>query len=277
MHKKILLWAFALLISVLYLPMEVGAKVQSFEAAPYQALFYWYAYRLEIDAFGGDEASKENLSIARGCNPSGVCNFDDFLRHISGWTSGGHRQWSQSTTVGDNINPDVSITAEELRTRGYNGVIDPGNLVEGLKLGDRYERILEALETRVQVARAHGVGEASIPLQNLRESLKGIIKARGIDNDAGDSKRLKQWIATRKDFKVITKTVEREENGKRVSVEEIDSEKTIQANPGKNDIIRQQSDIFSKNESKQHGRHGKVLGFLKEMQTRLEGPIGCSL
>lgn len=244
---------------------------------PYQALFYWYAYRLEIDAFGGDEASNENLSIARGCNPSGVCNFDDFLRYISGLNSQGIRHWSQSTTVGDNINPDVSITAEELRTLGYNGVIDPGNLVKGLKLGDQFEDILKAVEARVQAARAHGVGEASIPLQNLRESLKGIIEAREIDH-AGDgySKRLKKWIALQK-FKVITKTVEREVNGKKVSIEEIDSEKTLKANPGKNDLIKKKSDIFCKNDSKQHFRHGQVLQFIKGMQTRLENPVVCSL
>ena len=75
----------------------------------------WYAYRMDIVAFGAG-----SIIIAPGCigsAPDRSCHFDEFLRFIQR-TGGTTMPWTGFTTVGKNLNPDVLTTAKELATSG---------------------------------------------------------------------------------------------------------------------------------------------------------------
>lgn len=85
-------------------------------AGPFQTMWLWYAYRID--------GMSDNPEMALGCSDSTPgnrrCHFDEFLRYTESVKidKGNPVPWTGSTRVGDNADPDVERTADELDKMG---------------------------------------------------------------------------------------------------------------------------------------------------------------
>ena len=70
----------------------------------------WYAYRMNVKAFGAGNTLIANKCL--GSLPDKSCTFDELVRYIS-------HDPLQTTSVGTNLKPDVVATAHELKNQGY--------------------------------------------------------------------------------------------------------------------------------------------------------------
>ena len=135
--------------------------------------------------------------IAVGCvgtGPGNSCLFDEFLRYIQ-MTSKKTPLWTGSTTVGDDLTPDVVSTANELATRGvaktstrYTNTYKTSKLCETLK--DKptvtYSELLGAIVNSIQKCRAKVATMSGIDidreLSGARRALTITHQARLADN-----------------------------------------------------------------------------------------------
>lgn len=81
-------------------------------------MLIWYAYRMDVISFGASKTIMAPYCI--GSAPDRSCLFDEFLRYIQRVGKGTHL-WTGSTSVGNNLKPDVLGTAQELDNGGTQG------------------------------------------------------------------------------------------------------------------------------------------------------------
>lgn len=273
MRIKPLFVVLAFLAFLASLPTGILAKQQSIRASPYQAVFFWYAYRLEIEAFG-----LEKSQIGRGCSSrmtSGGCNFDSFLRWID---KGGRATWRGSTDIGDNFDPDVSHAVKQLAQSNYQSVLDTRKLLDSLPVVCKFTVVLDQLLERIQAARLQmkTTGkEESIPLERLRESIGGLIEARRQDQGPGPRAFVLDW-ARKQTFnaKMKEKVVKGVESHDQI----IDMDGTIQSNdPRIRAVIHEKFKALVK-DMREHRfeAHGTLIERPQQVQSTLLDPLPCS-
>ncbi|RAH78796.1 hypothetical protein BO86DRAFT_458265 [Aspergillus japonicus CBS 114.51] len=175
-------------LSILLLATCAWANVL---AGPYQTMLFWYAYRIDVMTFGA--GSTEISSECVGTASDKSCLFDEFVRYIQ---RDGKNAWTGSTTVGDDLEPDVLNTADELAADGYKGNYDiaklfPGQFTTGQVTNFRgmFEPVIDVIQAcRKEVA----TGSASInekafdsALDHARRAMVSTHEARIADNAAG--------------------------------------------------------------------------------------------
>ncbi|RYP70496.1 hypothetical protein DL771_005433 [Monosporascus sp. 5C6A] len=94
----------------------------SIRAAPYQIMFLWNAYQIEIETYGAG-----NTWTAQECNPTRACTFDEFIKHIEMARNTAGFQGTTGVAANARELPTVQ-TAEQLKTIGYSSTLDPSKL-----------------------------------------------------------------------------------------------------------------------------------------------------
>lgn len=113
-------------IPVVYLASKTIASAYS---SPYERVWLWYAYRLEIAA-----NLQSTTRIAPDCpgkGPGGKCYFKEFIDYIG---DNGNYVYPEILDDPKEMNPDVRNTADRLSTAGWTGSIKPSWVMP--ELGD---------------------------------------------------------------------------------------------------------------------------------------------
>lgn len=146
-------------------------------------MLLWYAYRLNIKAYGAD-----HTLLAPGCYD---CYFDDFLKFIQR-TGKGSTPWAGKTTVGNNLTPDVVTTAKELATSGskddgtrYANAFESHQLFPGkYNMGEtaKFHVIFGDIVDNIQECRKH-VNDVGIDdeIKAIRQAMTFMHQARQAD------------------------------------------------------------------------------------------------
>lgn len=169
-------------------------------SGPYQALVFWYTYRVQVEQYGDDDADK--ISIASECQgsaPGKRCNFDEFLK----WIKGEQNTMTYKTNLKDkwNVNFDNAVK-EVIRVQygdGYNGErLLPeiygkgGNLY---KRGATYNNVIQEVTDQIKKVKAENKLDKDTPgFVNIRTATNGIIKARTIDMESYLIKEMKRTL-----------------------------------------------------------------------------------
>ncbi|KAI9371713.1 hypothetical protein BJX61DRAFT_543404 [Aspergillus egyptiacus] len=169
-------------------------------AGRYQLVYMWYAYRMDIQAFGiRDEMIAPNCF---GSVPDGSCYFDEFVDYIQ--RDGKHLDPGQSTSVGKYFWPDAVDAANQVSqlTVGGNEFIpnsDPKKLfLEGTftVVNPTNSDILELFTDRIQAARAKlGDAELADGLAESRTAMTGAHQARLHENVDGMIEVVNDYLA----------------------------------------------------------------------------------
>ncbi|PWY65641.1 hypothetical protein BO94DRAFT_338998 [Aspergillus sclerotioniger CBS 115572] len=172
-----------------------------------QSLLYWYAYRIDIMA--NDPATRVIAVGCDGTGPGNTCYFDEFLRYIQK-TGKKTKAWTGSTTVGEDLTPNVLATAEELATGGvaktpsrYSNTADVTKLCKALKNKGpvNYDTLMTTVVDSIQSSRAKVASSTEVnidtELNGAREALTITHKARVADNAAAIIKGANQILKGR--------------------------------------------------------------------------------
>ncbi|KAI8277521.1 hypothetical protein K4K60_006926 [Colletotrichum sp. SAR11_57] len=155
-------------------------------AAPFEALYFYYAYRMEYDAVAADSTlTIDDMWLAPYCNPGDgsrrACNFNEFVHSVyddlDGYTGA--------------IDPDaytrdtpLATIAEDLHNAGFQRVhLDPTSLVKDLTAYNTlYYKVIKKVTDSVQWSRSKG---ATADLDRAREAISGVYGERKADNMVG--------------------------------------------------------------------------------------------
>ncbi|KAI8307652.1 hypothetical protein K4K61_003405 [Colletotrichum sp. SAR11_59] len=152
-------------------------------AAPFEALYFYYAYRMEYDAVAADSTlTIDDMWLAPYCNPGDgsrrACNFNEFVHSVyddlDGYTGA--------------IDPDaytrdtpLATIAEDLHNAGFQRVhLDPTSLVKDLTVYNTlYYKVIKKVTDSVQWSRSKG---STADLDRAREAISGVYGERKADN-----------------------------------------------------------------------------------------------
>lgn len=161
-------------------------KIPSVDRNP-QALMFWYAYRMNVDAFGA-----QHTVLAAGCKGTvgdGSCYFDEFLKYIS-------PKWTGSTTTGTDLKPAIGKTATELGAGQYDGVTPQRSLFpnDPQMTGNpvKFKVIMTALGDNIKQCRLKLGNNADFV--ECRKSMVLVQTARKIDQASGLIRDLNDFI-----------------------------------------------------------------------------------
>ncbi|OJJ06596.1 hypothetical protein ASPVEDRAFT_875720 [Aspergillus versicolor CBS 583.65] len=157
-------------------------------AGPYQSLYIWYAYRMEIEAFGA--GSNQIASGLKGSAPDGTCYFDELMDGLQ--RAGQGLAPGQHTSVGKELAPDVAKTAKEIRglkspdpkggTKAFVCNIDSDKLFkpgQSTKPMNSLQDLLDNVTDRIDAAR-NKVGDEALgdALKNAQMAISGVQEQR---------------------------------------------------------------------------------------------------
>jgi len=167
----------------------VTSVVASIPAGPYQFVFLYYAYRIEVEAFGAQGTYIAPFCV--GSLPKGDCNFDDFLKHVQPADT---PKWNGATGVTD-ILPDVEVAAQKLRALGTETYaftkIDFNNITRPPKPGG-LAAVLDIAMARVEQA----LPKIKVPgklLSGLQTAMGQVWTKRMVENYANEKKEVRKW------------------------------------------------------------------------------------
>lgn len=274
-----------------------------------QTMLLWYAYRLDIIAFGVDD-----IFLGRNCfgsAPDRSCYFDEFLRYIQ-LTGKETDAWAGRTNVGTNLNPDVLTTAKELATTRYSNTISPHQVFPNKwprGYFPKFPELFGDVANNIQASRTHlndqGIDDE---LEGVRRAIVSIHEARRADRGAGVIRDLNEvlsehgytWVRVLRvqqalyiffhaiflswDWSVTNpmygQTVEtKTQVAPDLSTwTEIDTEATINAHPDESDALRNYIGSYVDNYDKISGtnqRHFDAIQSCQTIESRLLGDSSC--
>ncbi|GLI79234.1 hypothetical protein PoHVEF18_007562 [Penicillium ochrochloron] len=267
-------------LSITYLALSFLATevLAALSAGPFESVFFYYAYR--IDTLAGSAS----LGIAKGCpgsGPKGVCYFDEFVK----WIQQSKYPWTGQTSVGQNLDPDVDATAQELRTSGTEGTssrcsnkydfnkVFPEIYPEGTS--PSYQEVMRTLVKSIQAQRsALGDDKLTSQLDKARRAFGLTYEARigdmtnGLINDVNRTlqKNGITWTCETFEQELL--------NG--YTVQMIDTKATIDAHPelkGSDLETAIMDTIEDYDHAKSAGRsHYFIIVALQAYQNLLQGP-----
>ncbi|KAI1080981.1 hypothetical protein F5B20DRAFT_588939 [Whalleya microplaca] len=240
-------------------------------------MLLWYAYRLDVIAFGSG-----NTVIAPNCigsAPGKSCFFDEFVRYIQ-MTGQTTSAWTGSTTVGTNLEPDVFTTASELDKNGYRNTVDPSKVFPSAyqktswtNFSDIFGKLVDNIQQCRQHLQDQGIDNE---LDSIRRAMVSIHEARKADQ----ADKLILGINKQLSNAGITWTVEtRSHTAPDLSTwEEIDVQKTINVHSGmsgqlQNAIISYVANFGTL--SKTDAAHAAAIQAAQSFENRLLGDSTC--
>ncbi|KAL1985215.1 hypothetical protein VTN96DRAFT_8131 [Rasamsonia emersonii] len=265
----------------------VSSVLASKGAGPYQTVFFWYAYRMEIEAFG------EATVIAPKC-PS-PCDFDTFIKYIQkepkldrkGRPIGNITPFTGSTGIGNNLEPDVETAVDKLNAVGYQSVNSVNKLLPGTFPNDDrapgLPLILDPMVQRIQEARqklGNNAKAASI-LSKLQECMAGVSSARKQENakniiDAFNKEKDKRKYT----FETKTMTKESKDGTKYTA---LDTEQMLADNQNAKENVKKfiQNFVTDYNSGKIQGANNPKGHFIaieacEQVRNTLESPLPCT-
>lgn len=214
-----------------YLFSLAASVLASVGAGPYQLVFFWYAYRLDLQF--GSAGSR----IAEGCGATvggRDCQFDDFMRYIQ--RKGGKIiTLSGPTGIGGETAPDVLDAVKKLAAVKFSYIFDNSKLLPTLGNDIRLPVDLEAVMKNVQIARkaiekSGLVGSTSKEIEEVRRAMIGMTDARKREYFAPQIESFKAYcIANACKFTIETKVHVAVDGS---TYQELDTEKILKDNPG---------------------------------------------
>ncbi|KAJ6032220.1 hypothetical protein N7540_002952 [Penicillium herquei] len=273
------------------LATEVLANVWS---GPYQLMFLWYAYRLDIKSSPGAN------TIAKGCVGTvsdKSCYFDEFLKYIQQTPSkkAKWKRWTGSSSVGKNLDPDVIDTATELRTimapstdpaARYSDKLDWNKILKEFAKGSSpsFVKSYGALVNLVQKMRAADSTkyiEDSEELYRLKQSMVLANDGRAYDDATYKIEAVNAELAELGfDWKAETKEVNAADGQ---NWEVVDTEATLKAHPeAEEDVlaaVKVYADSWGKADSTnlQSIAHAKALYISQAFESTLLGESTCQI
>ncbi|KAJ5765053.1 hypothetical protein N7520_004612 [Penicillium odoratum] len=219
-------------------------------SGPYQAILLWYAYRLDVKTYGA--GSTEVAHFCEGSAADGSCYFDEFLKYIQrdptykdSWV-----KWTGSTSVGDNLTPDVIDTANELKEMNESddpaaryayyedwGKILPDTFAEGSY--PSFSKAYASIINTIQAIRRDAPGLSV----NIDEELYRAKQAMVLAND-GRAYDDAQYKIAAVNKVLADKGITWEVETKQIDSadgqvwEVVDTEATIEAHPDETDVIK---------------------------------------
>lgn len=82
-----------------------------------QGVFFWYAYRMDIEAFG--KRDDMIAPLCPGSRSDGTCKFDEFFAYVQ--NDANALDPNQKTSIGDSLWPDPETATKELGKLTQNG------------------------------------------------------------------------------------------------------------------------------------------------------------
>ncbi|KAK3934567.1 hypothetical protein QBC46DRAFT_358922 [Diplogelasinospora grovesii] len=178
---------FSLSVSILLVGFTLRV-LASVAAAPYEAIYFYYAYLMEYEAKSGT-----NVLMGWDCaSAGGACSFDEFVQSVyqgrMGEYTGGFDPTSYPETT------TIDELASDLQDMGFNTAhFDPWYLKKpGLNSRDDYTRVMNQVANTVQESRAAGVTGRNLNL--TRDALGGILEQRLADEVEGETSYLVDWL-----------------------------------------------------------------------------------
>lgn len=276
MHNLLVLFlaTFALLT---LLPDKVSADVASVRAGPYQAVFFWFAYRLEVEYYGAG-----NTNIAPRCVPvtaSGACNFDSFVKFIN---APGRKMWKGETDIGNDPNPDFEHAVNELKRTNYGASTNFEKLVPGY-LAESFSEALKTVMDCVRHVRTElhkaGRDEGDIDaLNKLGQAMEKIMQSRREDDNDGKVRAFRQFVqkngAPGLQFRFKTAPLE----GQIQPLDLLDTDATMRVNPGRSHEVTEVISLFAA-KYKEPGNtksHDRLIADTEAYHEELSSPLPCT-
>ncbi|KAI0191620.1 hypothetical protein F4808DRAFT_476033, partial [Astrocystis sublimbata] len=196
-------------------------------AGPYQTMYYWYAYRLDIKANGVNPDM-----IAPGCPgsaPDGTCYFLEFVDHLQ--RPGKNLDPGQSVSFGKDFYPDAVTGIGEinkLTSEGGKPFVPNADPQKIFKSGTftspspKLSDIMGKVTDKIQGARTK-LGDAAVQdgLDQARRAMTGTHQARLADNGQDLIDSINNYLKNKKKrtTKVDTKTVTALDGSKFIDVD----------------------------------------------------------
>lgn len=135
----------------------IGTAKASLWASGYQMLFFYNAYRSDVEVYG--LGNTEIANTCRGAGSSGLCNLAEFIHNI---IIDGHKAvfWQNAPESLFTLTPDVmtaSATLQDMSSKQlFHGAINFPSLWSGYVAGESYPYgdVLEKIVTVIQACRA---------------------------------------------------------------------------------------------------------------------------
>ncbi|KAF4830302.1 hypothetical protein CGCTS75_v006006 [Colletotrichum tropicale] len=246
-------------------------------AAPFEALYFYYAYRMEYDAVAADSTlTIDDMWLAPYCNPEDgsrrACNFNEFV----------HSVYDDLDGYTDTIDPDgytrdtpLTKIAEDLHNAGFQRAhLDPTSLLKGLTVYNTpYYKVFKKVTDSVQWSRSKG---ATADLDRAREAISGVYGERKADNMVGIVANTGDEIAKALgvDFETQTETspLGREYEG----IDFDTMEDNLMAKHGNDfvavqEILDQATNLISEYESEDPDNHRGLIDAVKNHMDRVNG------
>ncbi|KAL3477789.1 hypothetical protein BJX99DRAFT_225733 [Aspergillus californicus] len=200
-------------LSLLYVLLGLLAPhvLASKLAGRYQAVYMWYAYRMDIQAYGA-----RNEMIAPNCFgtvPDGTCYFDEFIDYLQ--RDGKKLDAGQATSIGKYFWPDAVTAAEELKKLTIDGAEfvpnqDPKKIfLKGTFTVDnpRNSDILGLVTDKIQEARV-GLGDEVLSegVAESRVAMTAAHEARIAENSAEMIDTVNDYLASERGSSLTVET-----------------------------------------------------------------------
>lgn len=262
----------------------VSSVLASLGAGPYQTVFFWYAYRLGIEAFG------EDSKIAPGCKN---CNFDEFIKYIQkkptlnrkGQPVGGITPFTGSTGIGDNLEPDVETAVSKLNAAGYQCVTSVHNLLPDVFPNDDRApglgAILDPIMQHIQEARQKlgDNAKATSIVSKLQQCMAAATSARKQENAKGIIDAFeKEYKARQYKFKIFY-TEKTSKDGTKYQA--LDTDRMLAENPDAKPNVKKfiQEFVTSFTSGNKGGNNAKghflAIQACEEAANTLGSPLPC--
>ncbi|KIH89499.1 hypothetical protein SPBR_07658 [Sporothrix brasiliensis 5110] len=172
----------------------------SMGAGPYQTVYIWYAYQMELQLYG--IGNTQILAHCRGSGAGGSCAFDEFLRDLDGNKAQKKTVWKGSTDVGMVTDFDVDSVAKKLVDANYGSYYDLKTLMPAVipdtgsarpSLGEMMLPIADRVNQVRKDAAARGVDIAA-RLDKMKLSLDRVLAYRIAEQEARTIPNLKEYM-----------------------------------------------------------------------------------
>ncbi|KAJ5638945.1 uncharacterized protein N7484_006807 [Penicillium longicatenatum] len=179
------------LIAIIFMSYLAPYVAASKGAGPYQTMYMWYAYRMDIEAFG---ARPEMIAPnCFGSVPDGTCYLDEFIKHLQ--RDGHELPEGQDTTAGKYFYPDAVDMADEIGklqvsdgkggTKDFIPNQDPEKILPGAftEPNPRIADVMSKITDKMQAARRH-LGDDAVKdgLAEARNAIQGAHEGRLAEN-----------------------------------------------------------------------------------------------
>jgi hypothetical protein len=250
-------------------------------AGPYQTVFVWYAYRLEVLQYG--PLSTLTGTGCVGTVPGGGCYFDEFIRWIQR-TGRKSQAWTGSTGIGTNLTPDTEDAVTKLIVEGYPSNIDPSKLLPHTYVSGKppsltamFNVVMENIAATRQAMKVAGTDEThSVELEEMRRAMIGTTEARRAEQFGT---QIDEFVAlcqkNKCTFNIITK-MHTAPDGERYP--ELDTDKMIASSPGQaNEIKTAMAAYAAQGAGKRMGDavHLKTIQSCTSWESELLAPPPC--